>query len=61
MEKDETGRVVFLNVYVCAGKDGGCRGCEEIPVELIIPILTYEIGGWAGSRGEGVGGGALWL
>lgn len=59
MEKDESGRVVFFNV--CVGKDGGCRGCEEIPVELIIPILTYEIVGWAGSRGEGVGGGALWL
>lgn len=53
VEKDEAGRVVLLNVYACVGKDGGCRGCEEIPVELIIPILTYEIGGVGRKQGRG--------
>lgn len=36
------------------GRMGVVGVCEEFPVELIIPILTDDTGGWAGSR---VGGG----
>lgn len=32
--------------------EGLLVGCEEFPVELIIPILTYETGGVAGGLGR---------
>lgn len=48
---------------MCSGRRGVVGDCEEFPVELIIPILTIETGGWegAGSRGGGGGGGVLRL
>lgn len=44
-------------VCVCVsiqGRRGVVGGCEEFPVELIIPILTYETGG-GGQEAGGVG------
>lgn len=54
--------MVMIGWCMCVFEEEGVvGGCEEFPVELIIPILTYESGGWAGSRGGGGGGGMLRL
>lgn len=55
------GNVWVVCINVCVLGWGVVGGCEEFPVELIIPTLTWETGGWAGSRGGGVGGGMLRL
>lgn len=52
--------MVMMGWCMCVrSRRGVVGGCEEFPVELIIPILRDWR--WAGSRGGGGGGGKLRL
>lgn len=42
-----------VNAVCVEGERGVVSGCESFPVELIIPILTYEAGGGQ-EAGEGL-------